>query len=283
MRPLRRLNDLIRRGSSLPTVSSADSDISLGGNAVAATRQGLRWMLYNDRYLDQEILKWGFFEKETTEIFLKLVKPQMIVFDVGANFGYYTALTAARLNSEGHVHAFEPTLHYRTRLFGNLVANRLESRVTVHPVALSNQTGEAEIRIGNSSATMHPVGEYGSVERIALRRLDDFVVEEKIDRIDLIKVDIDGHEPQFVEGSVRTLTRFRPAIVLEFNEQNLQQHGSSSNIQRKRLEELDYVLFSEKTGRPFSSPVEFDVECADPRFSANVWCFPRESSPTQLF
>jgi hypothetical protein len=130
---------------------------------------------------------------------------------------------------------------------------------------------------------MHPVGEYGSVERIALRRLDDFVVEEKIDRIDLIKVDIDGHEPQFVEGSVRTLTRFRPAIVLEFNEQNLRQHGSSSNIQRKRLEELDYVLFSEKTGRPFSSPVEFDVECADPRFSANVWCFPRESSPTQLF
>ena len=283
MKPLRKLRNLLRRGRPQPLVSSVDPDIMLGANAVAATRQGLRWLLYNDRYLDQEILKWGFFEKETTEIFLKIIKPHMVVFDVGANFGYYTALTAARLNSEGHIHAFEPTLNYRQRLLGNLVANRLESHVTVHPVALSNRNGDADIRIGNSSATMHPVGDYGSTEKIMLKKLDDFVVEQKIDRIDMIKVDIDGHEPLFIEGSVNTLTRFRPGLVLEFNEQNLRQHGSSANAQRKLLEEMDYVLYSEKTRRPYTSAVDFEVECADPCVSANVWCFPKEAAPGQLF
>ncbi len=255
----------------------------LGANAVAATRQGLRWLLYNDRYLDQEILKWGFFEKETTEIFLNLIKPHMIVFDVGANFGYYTALTAARLNSEGHVHAFEPTLNYRQRLLGNLVANRLESRVTVHPVALSNLNGEAEIRIGNSSATMHPIGEYGSTEQITLRTLDDFVVEQRIDRIDLIKVDIDGHEPLFIEGSLKTITRFRPCLLLEISEQHLAQHDSSAVRQRTQLEDMGYVLFSEKTGKPFVTAAEFLNDCGNALVSSNVWCFAKENAPKSLF
>jgi len=283
MRPLRKLRNLLRRGKSQPVIASVDPDIMLGANEIVAMRQGLRWLLYKDRYLDQEILKCGFFERETTEIFLNLIKPHMIVFDVGANFGYYTALTAARLNRDGHVHAFEPTFNYRQRLLGNLVANRLESRVTVHPFALSNIEGEADIRIGNSSATMHAVGEYGSVERIALKKLDDFVCSQKIDRIDMIKVDIDGHEPQFIEGSRNAISRFRPKMVLEFNEENLRQHHSSSGTQRRQLEELDYILFSEKTGRPYLSDEEFQTECGDLGFSANVWCFPKEAAPAQLF
>lgn len=282
MKTLRKLQSFLRRSHSKPVVPGVDPDIRLGVNAVAATRQGLRWLLYNDRYLDQEILKWGYFEKETTEIYLKFLQPHMVVFDVGANFGYYTALTAARLNDEGHVHAFEPTLNYRQRLMGNLIANRLESRVTVHPVALSNQTGEADIRIGNSSATMHPVGAYGTVEKIVLRTLDDFVVEHKIDRIDFIKVDIDGHEPLFIKGSLKTIARFRPIMIMEFNEQNLREHGESSNDQRRLLEQMDYVLYSEKSGRPYLSVEDFQAECADTSVSANVWCFPQENAPKQL-
>jgi FkbM family methyltransferase len=283
MKPLRKLQSFLRRSHSKPVVPVVDPDVILGANAVAATRQGLRWLLYSDRYLDQEILKWGYFEKETTEIYLKFLRPDMVVFDVGANFGYYTALTAAKLNDQGHVHAFEPTLNYRQRLMGNLIANRLESRVTVHPVALSNQIGEADIRIGNSSATMHPVGDYGTVETIALRTLDDFVREKNIDRIDMIKVDIDGHEPLFVAGSFKTLARFRPCLLIEISEQHLVQHGSSAMQQRSQLEEIGYVLFSEKTGKPFQTTSEFVQECSNPLLSSNVWCFAKENAPTALF
>jgi FkbM family methyltransferase len=254
------------------------------GETVEVRRQGMRWRLCPDHYLDREILRKGCFEKKTTRLVRRIVKPGMRVLDVGANFGYFTTLLAHDVGREGHVWAVEPTSYFRSRIAWHLQANGLTDRVTMVPYGLSDRTSEVEISIGNSSATLHPVSksDISGSETIVLKRLDDVSSQLGMDHLDFVKVDIDGHEGMFLDGASDLLRRSLPIVVIEFSESNLQVAGSSIHQLRSQLEELGYSLFSEKTRKPFRSDEEFVAECGSLRFSANVWAIPRKDNRRKL-
>jgi len=204
--------------------------------------------------------------------------PGMQILDVGANFGYYTTIFARLVGPTGKVWAFEPTVYYRERIYTHLELNGLSDRVTVLDYGLSDRNDQMVISIGNSSATLHPVSSEESIETelIRLRRLDDVYTSLGMKTCDLIKVDIDGHEPYFIAGAEQFLRKYRPIIVIEFNQSNLEAAGSDARSPRKQLNDLDYVLYSERTGRAFSSCREFLMECGSLSHSANVWAYPSE-------
>src|SRR5690554_5487228 len=104
-----------------------------------------------DAYIDRCIKQSGIFEPASTEIAKRLVKPNDVVFDVGANIGYYSILFAKQAGAGGRVLAFEPTKKYCKVLQRNIAENQL-ANIDVYQFGLSDLAGQVEIDLGDSSA-----------------------------------------------------------------------------------------------------------------------------------
>jgi FkbM family methyltransferase len=148
-------------------------------------------------------------ELETKRWFVEHIRPDWWVFDVGANIGYYTILFA-QLAPQGRVFAFEPTTTaamLRTNLRHNAIAN-----AEVHEIALGAVSGERQDRI------FRLWGGEGEVKYYPFYRLDDFVAEHKIERVDCIKIDVDSFDFEVLRGAEQTLLKNNPVIVIELND-----------------------------------------------------------------
>jgi FkbM family methyltransferase len=252
----------------------------LGGadGVWSVRRQGLHWRLRTGHFLDRSLIIHGKFETRTTNRLRGVVWPGLRLLDVGANFGYFSVLVTHLAGPTGRSWAFEPTKEFRRRLQEHLRLNDLESRVRVLDYGLSNEPGRLQISIGDSSATLHPVvgGLQESQEWIELKPLDSVCAELGIEGVDLVKVDIDGHEPAFLAGARDFLLREKPVILMEFSQINLDCAGSDIRELKQQLEELGYELYSDLNGRRYDSRTEFLVECGNYTHSANVWAAHRE-------
>jgi FkbM family methyltransferase len=136
---------------------------------------------------------------------------------------------ASRLEAiGGYLHVFEPVHANCSRLQENLAINGLQFRATVHECALSSCSGTAEIKRGGDFLAGSETGNATvvfsrcdrkmlSVEQTTVRRLDDLIQEIRLERLDLIKLDIEGHETDFLRGGADVISRFLPIIYLEVN------------------------------------------------------------------
>jgi FkbM family methyltransferase len=138
-----------------------------------------------------------------------------VVVDVGANVGVLTFLAASIVGKAGRVIAVEPNPDNLQLLYRGIVLNGFEN-VEVLPYAASNRRSIFSLTGGTSNT--HLVGarepEEGGhfVQSVAL---DD--VLGQLQRLDFVKMDIEGHEPQALEGFGRLIGRYRPALLVEFN------------------------------------------------------------------
>jgi FkbM family methyltransferase len=134
-----------------------------------------------------------------------------VVFDIGANAGIYS-LAAAAAQPHATIHAFEPTPEIAERLRKTVAANGLH-RVHVHEVAVSAQSGSANLvrfrgELGTNGGMNYITTTPADPELASIRTvsLDDFCAEHAVDRIDLLKMDIQGHEPRALEGAAGLLS-----------------------------------------------------------------------------
>jgi FkbM family methyltransferase len=161
----------------------------------------------------------GNWERVSLGLWTKLCADATYIFDIGANTGIYS-LMASALRPSAHVYAFEPVSRVYRRLRENVDLNGYGVRT--FPVALSNTDGEAtiydlpteHIYSVTVNKNLHPPG-HGIAMKIPVRRLDGIVREENIPRIDLMKIDVETHEPEVLEGMGELLARDRPTLLIE--------------------------------------------------------------------
>jgi FkbM family methyltransferase len=147
-------------------------------------------------------------ELETKQWFVDHVRPDWWIFDIGANVGYYTILFS-QLAPKGRVFAFEPT-RTAAMLRANLEHNKVEN-AEVHEIALGLTTGSREDRIYRLWGTE------GEVQTYPFYRLDDFIDQHAIQRVDCLKIDVDSFDFEVLRGAERTLLEHSPTIVVELN------------------------------------------------------------------
>ncbi|MCB9496115.1 MAG: FkbM family methyltransferase [Fibrobacteria bacterium] len=248
------------------------------GNLQSVRVQHLNWELDPARYIDREILTHGVFEQGTTDILRSLVRPGMRWMDVGANIGYYTMLLSTWATREGKGWAWEPTPHLAAHLRRHAEINGVGDRFTLHERGLGESKETLRIGFDSVSATLHwpttagPANTVG-IEIVPLDSEEELAAEAGID---VLKIDIDGHEPFFFRGAREFFKTHRPFIAMEFANLNLTVAGESVYTLVEELNRIGYVPISEKTLEPYPDPLTFLVECGNFAFSANAWAVPAE-------
>jgi FkbM family methyltransferase len=197
----------------------------------------------------QRSIYLGVFEPSESAQVRRYLKPGMTFADVGANVGYYTLLAAAAVGRAGRVLAFEPSPYAFGRLAEAVSRNGL-SNVRAVPFGLGEAEGTRLLAMpeapGNHTPSMVPRGEGRPLE-VAVRRLDDCLAEWRVERVDLMKLDVEGFEPNVVEGALGYITRGRVgALLCEFNSHWLERNGTNSEEFFRRLTGLGF----RPAGRP---------------------------------
>jgi FkbM family methyltransferase len=141
-----------------------------------------------------------------------------VIFDVGANAGIFS-LAALAARPDATVHAFEPTPEIAAGLRETAVLNHLD-RLHVHEVAVSRENGSAALRrfrgeLGTNGGMnfITPLTNDPEAEVVPTVCLDRFCVDNGIDRIDLLKLDIQGNEHQALAGAANLLSTGRIGMV----------------------------------------------------------------------
>ncbi|HXJ04464.1 MAG TPA: FkbM family methyltransferase [Candidatus Acidoferrum sp.] len=195
-------------------------------NFVTVRRRGLTWSLDLGEGIDFSIYLLGAFERSTVITLERLVKPGDVVLDIGANIGAHTLGLARSVGSAGKVFAFEPTDFAFDKLKRNLALNpELQARTYPRQILLAAEpTEDAPKEIFASwplekDASVHPKhrGRQVTARNAAVDTLDRTVAREGIDRVNVIKIDVDGHELPVLQGGLAVLTRFRPVLVMEMS------------------------------------------------------------------
>ena len=190
------------------------------------TRGGLRWRLNPSDYVQADLFWYGHKDYWETYHLRKLLQRGSVLFDIGANIGYYAITLAAALGTESRAHAFEPFAPSYERLLTNIALNNLNETVDAHKLALSDRERVAYMRVrvgGNSGSARFDTGG----ERIPTTTLDIFCPTHHIERLDFVKIDAEGHEEFVLAGGAQTLRRYRPLILLELDPPLLSDAGSS--------------------------------------------------------
>ncbi len=186
----------------------------------------------------------GDLDPKVTWIVRRLVKPGDVALDIGANVGLVTLMLARQVGQAGRVHAFEPNPTAASFLRQSLLKNDLR-QVTLHECGLGSEARTMTLSVPASNAgaasfvRMHGGGGYVNV---AVHTLDSIVARERIERIDFIKMDVEGFETDVMLGARNVLRELRPgAILFELNEPGVDPHGAAIV---DLLRQMDYGLFS---------------------------------------
>lgn len=202
--------------------------------------------------IDLSLFLFGNFQKHVTKNQFFSLPKDAIVFDIGTNVGTMT-LPYAKYVPNGTVYAFEPTHYALAKLKKNLSLNpSLKKRIKVINMFASKKT-ETKPNIkafaswkvdSKKDKDMHPIhwGSVKSTDGVKSTTLDKFCNENKIRRLDLIKIDTDGHEPEVLEGARKTIAKFSPVIIFEAGEYPIKDRGITSRFYLDFFKKLNYSL-----------------------------------------
>jgi len=215
---------------------------------------------------------------EPNEMFAmaKLLAPGMCVVDAGANEGLFTILAARIVGESGAVHAFEPSPREQGRLHANLAVNHL-ANVKVHHAALGRALGKSTLRIAGASHSGHnALGGFiyagtvleESVE-VDVVTLDQAMREQKVTRLDLLKIDVEGSEVEVLKGADEVLRTLRPVVLAEAQDESLRRMGSNVGELLKLLRSNDYEV------KVFGDSGNAEAVVDDRVNGLNVLCLPR--------
>lgn len=170
---------------------------------------------------------------------------QSCFFDIGANYGIYS-IQLAKMFSEVQVHAFEPVLNTYAVLCENKKANGLEKHnIKINHLALGAEKGTARITInryaGNHLVANEGLQQTSGTTLVDIDTLDNYVMQNKIPKVDFIKCDVEGAEFLVLRGSRNVLKEHRPELFLEITEEWSQKFKYQPADIFRYLNELDYV------------------------------------------
>jgi FkbM family methyltransferase len=177
----------------------------------------------------------------------QLLSPGDVFVDGGANFGIYTVVAAKLVGASGRVLSFEPGEESFSILQKNIEINQFDN-VTALKAGLSDREGTARFYHVENAPNSYSLGqestENSEFEEIATTTLDRVLATEELDRLDVVKLDVEGAEEMVLRGSQATLEKYRPIVLFEISESATQRLGLDINGAWHFLKQIGYQFFT---------------------------------------
>lgn len=211
------------------------------GNDQILTRLFTGQKIYvdaNDISVSPALIMDGFWEQEVTTLLTRLLRPSDCFIDLGANMGYFGILagTVIRGDQGGSIHMIEANPGLVPLIFKSINVTGLLGTAVVANYAITDSVGEVQLQVvkdllgssslndldtqfrqlnSETSAVGFEVSDKVTVPSITL---DEYVASESIDKVDLIKMDIEGYEAHAYQGMTKLIAdnRDRLRLLLEF-------------------------------------------------------------------
>ena len=195
------------------------------------SRLNRKWMLDNRNWIDQQLIIRRPYEVEQIARCRQFIRDHQLqyFFDIGANFGLYSMLLSDEQNLS-HLHAFEPLPRNAHQFGANLYLNGLDSRVNLHPCALSDRSGQIDFFVDPNStgvSTLLPAEmrsrqeAYKTSIQVESRVFDEAFPLSGIRA--LVKMDVEGAELMALAGMRRFLSNNQVVLQVETTPQTLAQ------------------------------------------------------------
>lgn len=197
-------------------------------------------------FLERYIFFYGAFRPEISKLLNRMLRPGHVAFDIGANIGMHSVIMANRVGPSGKVVSFEPDPHPFARLKRNLALNGLDF-VDCRQAALSARTEKRTFflhdetigNFANASFYVDNIGRQTSSIEVDVFALDDFIAQNPVPRLDVIKLLAQGEEWNVLQGARNTIATFRPKVFFLYE---------PSYWHRQNLNLMDAVRFFKDFG-----------------------------------
>lgn len=217
-------------------------------------------------FIDSCIYYTGDYEPYLKIHYKKLIKPNDVVLDVGANIGFHSLYFAELTGSSGKVISFEP-IPINFKAFQNNIELNNFPQIIANNIALGNENRFIDIHLDIDD--QNP----GAFNLLALgiknytikcEKGDDFLNTLSIDKVNFIKIDVEGYEYEVMKGLKSTITKYRPIINFEYDKvYQSKKNDDESNI-FKFLSAMNYAFYK-INGYGESSPFIYNdkIHCAE--------------------
>ena len=184
---------------------------------LAECRYGRFLYNRNDSYVGRSLEQYGEWSDAEVDLFRQILRPGDHVLEAGSNIGSHTVALSQLVGDDGMVHSFEPMRHTHQLLNANLALNEcfnvLSYRCAVGRESARISFPIADPRVPNNFGAMSVLNQGNNtteeIEQVALDTLG-------LERLDILKADIEGYEFELLSGARDTIRRLRPFVYLEF-------------------------------------------------------------------
>ncbi len=201
----------------------------IAGDIVFLNYMGVKFILNINEYVMKQIFMFGIYEKPYIKLLTSFPENQIrTIIDIGANIGNYT-LSFKKKYPNTIIHSFEPNSINAERLRKNIELNQF-SYIKVNQLGLSDNAGELKLYFDEKNMGGASLAEKAgnNFEVIKLTTLDDYCLENKIDQIDILKIDIEGGEIFCLNGACKILNKTQKGILqLEIDYSHCKRMGYS--------------------------------------------------------
>ncbi|MBU0485946.1 MAG: FkbM family methyltransferase [Proteobacteria bacterium] len=220
---------------------------------------GLIWPGITSNYIDYQVLLRGAYEKFMLffmrDAFAALPREEAVFLDVGANIGNHSLFMSKYATT---VHSFEPYAPARNILENKIKINQLKN-IIVHPVGLSSKNETipfyppnlANLGTGSFEKEYCADNEQAAVSLMVVVG-DEEIAGNKITGISLIKIDVEGHERQVIDGLNQTIKDNRPIVIFESSPATRDSLATFESMTALFPEDYSFYIFAlknKKTGR----------------------------------
>jgi FkbM family methyltransferase len=165
--------------------------------------------------IGKSLTHYGVYDLVLTETLWRLISPGFRVVDIGANIGYFSLLMAHRVGPYGVVHCFEPHPVLQKKWQSHL---RRWPQCLLYPVALTSKNGEVDLHIPSDFSKNEGIASLEKIEnatsiKVPAKTLDSVLGGQKID---LIKIDVEGHEMDVFKGAEVVIKTVENIIFEDF-------------------------------------------------------------------
>ena len=200
-------------------------------------------------FIGSSIFWLGYHAFNELQVLNRLLKPPMVFADVGANQGEFTLIAAKRLR-EGRVLAFEPVEKLYAQLMENVRMNGFRN-VMAYDFGLSDRSGVRDIFTSNDRTIHDSLNDglctlFRTEQRskflgsVRLAVFDEVFESSGLQRLDILKVDVEGSELPALRGAERSLRKYKPLVFVEINDVTFQSAGYSTGDLVEFLRSLGY-------------------------------------------